>query len=192
MTRDSFPIFALALLLFSSPALAKDSSRTITYPVIGATAAEVYDFIKRRAPRVARNATFAFTMIATKTNSRTAEAKQGCRYTRFNTSAWYAFTLPRHAKPGALAAGTRAKWNGFTAYLKNHEAGHRDIWRMCFSDYDKQALALTSKDCAALDKAREKLFTRIKKACVQKDEAHDVTFRKAVLAQPFVQEALKR
>jgi hypothetical protein len=39
---------------------------------------------------------------------------------------------------------------------------------------------------------REQLFTEIKRGCIAQDEAFDVVFRKEVLREPFVAEALKQ
>lgn len=191
MIRAAWKPIALSLALaLSGPALARDSSTTVPYPVLGRTAQEVYGFIKQHAPRAAKNATFAFTLIATKTDKREAGAGSSCRYSRFRTSAIYALYLPRHTKPATLPAPTRARWAAFADYLKRHEEGHRALWRSCFADYDAQSLQLRASDCAALDAARETLFTQIKKACVRQDEAYDASFRKDVLKQPFVKEAL--
>jgi predicted secreted Zn-dependent protease len=185
------PAFA-AVLVMSGTALAGETSRTVPYAVTGRTAADVYAFIKTRAPRVAKNPTFAFTMIATKTEKRVAGQGASCRFSRFKTSAFYAFYIPRHAKPATLPEATRAKWQAFEDYLKRHEEGHREIWRTCFADYDAQTLQLSAADCTLLDQAREALFTGIKKACLQQDEAYDARFRKEVVKHPFVKEALRK
>jgi predicted secreted Zn-dependent protease len=173
-------------------AVAKDSSKIVAYPVLGATAEEVYAFIKRHAPRAAPNATFAFTLIATKTEKREADEGASCRYNRFSTSAVYAFYLPRHAKPETLPPPAREMWAAFARYLRGHEEGHRAIWRSCLAEYDAKSLQLSGADCKGLDAAREKLFTRIKRTCVRQDEAYDASFRKDVVKQPFVKEALGR
>lgn len=181
-------LVALALA-FSQPVTAKEISTVVTYPVQGRTAGEIYEYIRQHAPKVVPNATFAFTVIATKTASREVEAGSSCHYAQFKTSAYYAFYLPRLARQHALPPATRAKWREFEAYLKHHEQGHRALWRECLADYDSRSRALSGRSCPALDAARERLFTRIKRACLQKDEAFDFAFRKDVRRQPFVLEA---
>jgi predicted secreted Zn-dependent protease len=193
MFRESFPALALCLsLLASTPVAAKDVAAVVPYPVQGKTAAEVYEYIKTKSPRAANNATFAFTMIATKTAKTEKLGGDGCRYTSFKTSAIFNFVIPRHPQPALLRAKTRSKWDAFTAYLQEHEQGHRIIWQKCFARYDAAAKALTAQDCKALDAIREKTFTAIKRECIQLDEDYDVVFRKEVLKHPFVAEALKR
>ncbi len=192
MFRESFPILALCLSLAASTAVeAKDIAKTVAYLVQGKTAAEVYDFIKTKSPRVAGNATFAFTMIATKTDKKEKKSADACGYSSFKTSAIFNYVIPRHTNAEALKPKTRTKWHAFEGYLKVHEQGHRDIWLRCFADYDAAAKALLAKDCKALDKQREKTFTSIKRECLKQDEAYDVVFRKDVLRHPFVAEALK-
>jgi predicted secreted Zn-dependent protease len=184
-------LLALAWALPTS-VLAKDTSTVTLYPVTGSSAQLVYDDIKAHAPRVAANATFAFTMIATKTDKREKPSAKACGYDKFKTSAIFNFVLPKHKSPEQLSKKTRIAWADFVFYLKTHEEGHRALWQSCFQDYDTQALALDAKTCPALDKAREKLFTTIKKSCLKQDEAYDVVFRKDVLKHPFVAEALRK
>ncbi len=182
----------LCLCATSSAVLAEDVSSVTQYPVMGKSAQEVYADIKAHAPRVASNATFAFTMIATKTDKRELATAKNCKYSSFKTSAIYNFVIPRHSSPTALPAKTRSKWMNFVGYLKAHEAVHRSFWQKCLSDYDIQALSLVGKTCAALDVEREKLLTSFKRSCLAQDEAFDVQFRRDVLKEPFVAEALRQ
>jgi predicted secreted Zn-dependent protease len=193
MIRKILKAAAIAcVVMMPGPALAQDESRVTLYPVLGSSASEVYIFIQKRAPKIKPNATFAFTAIATKTEKREAKSAAACRYKSFRTAAIYEFFIPRHAEPAALPPATRAKWMGFMRYLLSHEQGHRAIWRACFADYDAQALTLEAADCSALDQAREALFATIKRACLRRDAAYDVIFRKEVLQHPFVREALRK
>ncbi len=123
--RHFHAVLAAILLMLASPALAKEKSSVAYYPVTGSNAVAVYDSIKKTSPKIARNATFAFTMIATKTDKKTAEGKEGCRYTSFATSAAYIFNLPQHVKSASLPKSTLSKWKSFVAYLHTHEEGHR-------------------------------------------------------------------
>ena len=184
--------FLLLSCIIANPVLSADKSKIVTYPVMGTTAKAIYESIKTSSPRVARNATFAFTAIATKTGKSTKKSANGCSYSRFRTSAYYIFTLPRLAGKMGVSSALSAKWSSFAGYLKTHEEGHRSIWRKCFTGYDAGVLELSAKTCEALDKKRERLFTAIKKRCLQKDEAYDFVFRKDVLKQPFVAEALNK
>ncbi len=192
MFHESFRALALLLsLTASTPLLAKDVAKTVSYMVQGNTAQEVYQFIKTKSPRVTGNATFAFTMIATKTDKTEKTSADACRYSGFKTSAIFNYVLPKHADASVLKPKTRAKWRAFESYLKIHEQGHRTIWVACFAEYDTASRALSAKNCKALDKLREKTFTSIKRECLKKDEAYDVLFRKDVLKHPFVAEALR-
>ncbi len=188
-TRFLFPLLVLAGPATAEPS---DTSADVPYPVTGSTASAIYENIKTGAPRVAPNATFAFTAIATKSIKSHAVAAGACRYKHFQTKAIYNFVLPAHQNTASLGKRLAKTWAAFAAYLKSHEEGHRDIWRACFGEYDTQALTLSAKDCDTLDKKREQLFTSIKKRCIGQDEAYDVVFRKEVLKHPFMVEALKK
>ncbi len=190
MIHGSFRILVTICSCITA-AVAKDTSSTTQYLVTGKTAVEVYEDIKIHAPKVAQNATFAFTMIATKTDKREKVAAEACRYDRFKTSAIFNFVIPRHTNPALMNAKTQGKWTNFVAYLQIHEQGHRSIWQACLAEYDAASLALEAPGCKALDQLREQTFTKIKRRCLQQDEAYDVEFRKAVLRDPFVAQALR-
>jgi predicted secreted Zn-dependent protease len=193
MITASFKTLALISLLYASTsAVAKDTSKVAYYPVMGATAPEVYEFIKTKVPRVVGNATFAFTAIATKFDAKALQKGKACRFSRHTTSALYVFNIPQHSRPESLKPKTRQKWFAFTEYLKIHEEGHRTIWRDCFAALDTEMLTLSAPTCRELSLQRDAVFTRIKRECVAKDEAFDVIFRKQVLSDPFVAEALRK
>ena len=187
-----FMYFAIMFASLSTDAEAASQSRLAFYAVAGKTAHDIYEIIKTTAPRVAANATFAFTVPATKTNSKFSKATGSCKFGTFKTSAFYVFYLPKHIQPGTMSKATRSKWNDFVDYLKIHEQGHAKSWDSCFADYDQQALKLQAKTCPQLDKNREKLFTRIKRACLAIDEKMDFNFRKEVQRVPFLAEALRK
>ena len=119
--------FLLPLLFLAGPALAEtsDTSSDVPYPVTGSTAPAIYENIKTGAPRVAPNATFAFTAIATKTIKSHAVEAGECRYKRFQTKAIYNFVLPEHQNTASLGKRLAKTWAEFAAYLKTHEEGHR-------------------------------------------------------------------
>ncbi len=192
MIQINFRFTLLAFAVLAAPVYAKDTSSFIFYPVGGKTAPLVYEDIKKNAPRVAQNATFAFTMIATKTDKAEAKGKSECHYKRFRTSAIYNFVIPRHTNSDDLKPKTRGKWANFVNYLRTHEEGHRTIWQNCLTDYDQQSLALKAETCEELNLAREKILNTLKRKCLAEDEAYDVQFRKAVLKDPFVAEALRK
>jgi predicted secreted Zn-dependent protease len=182
---------ATAILAVSvSTAVAGETSRTAYYPVQGQTAKKIYQSIKTLSPKITSKASFASTVIATKTASKLQQAKGFCSYRTFSTSAIYVFSLPRHLAPAEVPASTLAKWQNFVAYLKTHEEEHRNMWRQCFADYDREAIRLVEPNCEALDRRRETLFTSIKRKCVAKDKAFDLAFGKEVRREPFVREAL--
>jgi predicted secreted Zn-dependent protease len=179
------------LLCLATHASAKEQTKYLFYNVKGNTAPAIYADIKTSAPKVVRNAIFAYMAIATKTNKRETKRKAACGYTSFNTSALYYITLPRLAASAKPPQRLRRTWAQFAGDLKTHEEWHRDNWRRCLKDYDRKALALTARDCASLDRKREALFISIKTACVEADERFDFQFRKDVLKHPFLVEAQK-
>jgi len=189
-TMKSLPLIAAMLFAAAGNAHAAENSAVVTYPAKGNSARAIYEDIKKNAPRVAPNATFAFTAIATKTVKAHKVDGSGCSYRTFNTSVIFNFVVPQHAGTNPLAKSLAKKWGSFVEYLKKHEEGHRDIWRRCIAEYDQTALTLKGADCGALDVQREQMFTALKRRCVAQDEAYDVIFRKQVVNHAFMREAL--
>lgn len=186
----TLPLCLAAVLFSASAALAAENSAVVTYPVKGNSARAIYEDIKKNAPRIAPNATFAFTAMATKTVKSHKVDGSGCSYKGFKTSVIYNFIVPKRDGATPLAKATAKNWEAFVAYLVKHEEGHRDMWRQCIADYDRTALTLKAPDCKLLDVQREDMFTAIKRRCIAQDEAYDVIFRKEVVNHPFMREAL--
>jgi predicted secreted Zn-dependent protease len=189
------PALLLSICVMTSAAMAQNANqkdRIVSYPVKGDTAQEIYENIKFVSPRIAPNATFAFTAPYFKTASKTAKTKNSCAYSAFKTSSIFHFTLPQLVSKRKPTPALNKQWKSFVDYLFEHEQWHRNNWIGCLKDYDQQAMTLKAKNCEALDQQREKLFTDIKLRCVQQDEAFDVTFRKEVLKHPFIKAALKK
>jgi predicted secreted Zn-dependent protease len=189
------PCLFLALLAMSSLALAQNingKDRIVPYPVKGDTAAEIYENIKFVSPRIAPNATFAFTVPYVKTVTKQKKGKAACSYSSFKTSSIFHITLPQLASKRKPPPLLRKQWLSFVDYLFQHEQWHRTNWLGCLKEYDDGALALKAKTCEALDEKREKLFTSVKMRCVQKDEDFDFNFRKEVFKHPFIKAALKK
>jgi predicted secreted Zn-dependent protease len=180
------------LLLPGFPALAGTKTQVVHYGVTGNTAPEIYTNIKTSAPKVAANATFAFTLPFTKTVEKTSLSNGKCSYASFKTSSIFQIVVPKLVPGGKAPAAVRKQFGGFSQYLVEHEKWHVNNWTTCLADYDREALKLSAKDCKALDKKKEKLFTSIKKKCVAKDEAFDFYFRKDVLKHPFIVSAQKK
>lgn len=183
---------ALLCACLISNAEAGSQSRIAHYAVAGKTAHDIYEIIKTTAPRVAANATFAFTVPATRTIVKHTRTKGSCKYAAIKTSAFYIFHLPKHIQPETMSKTTRAKWQDFVEYLETHEQGHATSWNACFASYDQQGLTLKAKTCEQLDKNLEKLFTKIKRNCLVLDEKMDFHFRKQVQSTPFLSEALRK
>lgn len=182
---------AAAILALSEPSFAGTDSRITYYPVSGASAKAVYESIREGSPKIAPNAIFAFTAIATKTSSKLNKAGGRCAYASFKTAGFYVYYLPLHHAPSSMPDQLQAKWGNFVEYLLTHEQGHRDIWQGCLAEYDQQTLQLSASTCEDLDRKRESTFNSIKQGCVGQDEAYDVEFRKDVRKHPFVAEALQ-
>jgi predicted secreted Zn-dependent protease len=187
-----YSVLAVTMWAVATTSFAKTSERSqvVPYPVKGTTAKAIYEDIKKQSPKIAHNATFAFTAIATKTDKTEKASSKDCSYRRFGTSAVYSFVLPKLHSTKGVPDALLSQWQDFAAYLKAHEEWHRDNWRACLKEYDAEALKLSAKDCKSLDKKRESLFTAIKRKCLAADEAFDFSFRKDVRKHPFVAEAL--
>jgi predicted secreted Zn-dependent protease len=185
---------AIVTFVIASAALADSASfrsKVITYPVTGKTAKDIHDNIRKVSPKIARNATYAFSIPSVKIDKSHKKTKSSCSFGRYSTRLHFAYVVPKLTTKSGLAPGVAAKWNSFAAYLLEHEKTHGAMWRSCLSAHDAEVRQLSAKTCESLDKKRERMFEAAKKKCVAADEKFDFQFRKEVLKHPFVAEALK-
>ncbi len=178
----------ILLLALSCPAYAADKALTIYYPVKGTTAKEINADIKKNGPRLARGVPYAFTIIATKTSKPVIKANGKCHYKSYRIAAIFSYVLPKLSSAKGMSKTTLANWNALTKSLASHEKLHRTNWRGCFDKFEGKATEVTAKDCDALAKKVERLFTKEKLSCLRNDREIDAKYRRELWQQPFVRE----
>ena len=111
-----------------------------------------------------------------------------CRYKSYRISAIYTYVLPKLKSTKGMSKTTLANWNALTKLLAAHEPLHRDNYRGCFGKFEKKATEVTAKDCDALAKKVERLFTKAKLVCLRNDREIDARYLRELWQQPFVRE----
>jgi predicted secreted Zn-dependent protease len=183
----------IALACFASAAHAAETRKPnlIYYPVHGTSAKAIQQDMYKNGPKIRGDTKLSFTIPAIKITKKAREAAGECRYKSYRISSVYSFVLPKLASSKGVPKQTLAKWNGFAAYLLEHEDLHRQIWLKCLSEFEKQAKALSSSDCEVLEKDTAQAFETKKLACLGEDQKLDFYHTKEALKTPFLREALE-
>ncbi len=178
----------ILLLALSCPAYAADKTLTLYYPVKGTTAKEINADIKKNGTRIARSIPYSFTAIATKVTKPVDKSRGKCRYKSYRISAIYTYVLPKLSSTKGMSKTTLSNWNALTKLLAAHEPLHRTNWRGCFTKFEGRATEVMARDCDALSKKVDRLFTKEKLACLRNDREIDARYLRELWKQPFVRE----
>ena len=82
-------------------------------------------------------------------------------------------TLPKAASPGSMSSSTRAAWNSFTSYARNHEAWHQSSYTGCARSFVSRAERMNDKQCLALQSDIRTAFNKMKRDCEAKQLDYD-------------------
>jgi predicted secreted Zn-dependent protease len=185
--------FLLAIICLATAAGAAETRKPnlIYYPVHGTTAKAMQQDMYQNGPKIRGDTKLSFTIPAIKITQKTAQSGDVCRYKSYRISSVYSFVLPKLASSKGVPKQTLAKWNGFAAYLLEHEDLHRQIWLKCLSEFEAEAKTMNATDCNALDKDTSRAFENKKLACLEEDQKLDFYHAKEALKTPFLREALE-
>ncbi len=192
--RFSLPLLALGLVAvapFCASAKPVFTTKYAYYNIGGDTAAEIYNAMIRRGPHVNGARAYASTSA---TSSQEGQLAQGqiCAISDYRLRIDFVIRLPRIKNTKILTGGTRARWQQFSQFLKQHEETHRSIWLDCARDLERQVRAISVADCGVADAKAAKLWEQMRKSCTRKHDAFDAAEQKRLARHPFVKLVLNQ
>ena len=161
------------------------STRYNYYTIRGHTAAEVYNSMMKRGPRVNGAKAYASTSATTIQNGKLLQGSS-CRIDDYRLKLDFVIKLPKIKNERVLPAADRKRWQQFSSFLKAHEETHREIWLGCAADLERQVKAIKAKSCNEADRKANQLWDRIRAACNKKHIAFDAAEQKRLMSHPFV------
>ena len=161
------------------------STRYNYYTIRGHTAAEVYNSMMKRGPRVNGAKAYASTSATTIQNGKLLQGSS-CRIDDYRLKLDFVIKLPKIKNERVLPAADRKRWQQFSSFLKAHEETHREIWLGCAADLERQVKAIKAKSCSEADRKANQLWDRIRAACNKKHIAFDAAEQKRLMSHPFV------
>jgi predicted secreted Zn-dependent protease len=152
------------------------STEVRAYNVSGTSAASLISFMRNhpfhgdRGAAVANIRPYYSLSVFTKD-----PGKDGvCHADKVDVSIRFVMTLPKATNAGAMSAGTRSAWTGFTAFARQHEETHRGIYVDCANAFVAKVLQMTSmQSCGGLEASIRRELESAKRACELKQNAFD-------------------
>lgn len=179
---------AVMAMGFTPAALAKpvQTTKYTYYTVGGSSAAEVYDQMLRRGPTVNGAKAYAATSATTVQDGKLVQ-ESSCRIEDYRLKLTFVVKLPKHRNDKLLPAADRRQWQNFTAFLKEHEDTHRQLWLDCAADLERKVKDIRVHSCGVAEAKANRLWDKMRASCGKRQEAFDRTERQHLMSQPFVQ-----
>jgi len=149
----------------------KTSTRTQYYSVGGTSARTLVGYMRSKPFRGATGDAVASIRPSYALDIASKQSGGTCRATSVTLNITFAVTVPRARS--ALDGGTRSAWDGFVAFAKRHEEGHRSIYIQCGNSFVAKAEQLSSATCGSLQAAIRKLHEVEKGVCDNRQRAYD-------------------
>lgn len=172
-SRGNAVLAALALVLSVVEATGgvSTSTRIVTYRVVGSSASDLVSYMRRNPFPGDHGAAVANIRPSYSLSIAGKQAAGGCRASSVNLKVSFVMTLP--SASGAMSPATRAAWNGFVAFARRHEEGHRAIYLQCANAFVAKAQQMTAATCMGLDASIRSLLESQKRACDRQQAAYD-------------------
>lgn len=194
MSRWRIATFAvIAAVATGGEAFAKpvETTRYTYYAIGGDTAAEIYESMMRKGPKVNGAKAYAATSATTTQDGKLLQGAS-CKVQDYRLKLDFVIKLPKIRNEKALPAADRKRWQQFSSFLKAHEETHRAIWMGCAADLERQVKAIKARSCDEADRRATQLWDKIRAACDRKHKAFDAAEQKRLMAHPFVKMVYKR
>ncbi|QIG48827.1 DUF922 domain-containing Zn-dependent protease [Nordella sp. HKS 07] len=114
------------------------------------------------------------------------ELKRSCRLINYQYSVNFIIRLPKLTDETPLPPSARARWQQFSAFLRNHGETHRSIWMGCANEIQTRVSAVRGRSCEEVERKAEAMREDVQKACNRKHIAFDAAEKKKLAKHPFV------
>jgi predicted secreted Zn-dependent protease len=167
------------------------TTRYTYYTISGSSPEAVYAAMLRRGPDVNGVNAYATTLATSSQEGKLVMGKD-CQLQDYRFKIDFVIKLPRLKNEAALPAGARSDWQKFAAFVKRHEETHRAMWLQCAAELEPKVRALRGKDCAAVDKKADQLWSKMRENCSKRHRAFDAAEQKRLLNTPFVKLVMRK
>jgi predicted secreted Zn-dependent protease len=143
-----------------------------SYAVGGSSASSLVSYMRSRPMQGDHGNAVANVHPTYSLNVATRPGGGVCRATSVALHIRFVMTLPS-ARTSSMASGTRAAWNAFAAYARQHEAQHRSIYVQCGNAFVAKARSMSAADCGTLQASIRRLLETEKRLCERRQLAFD-------------------
>jgi predicted secreted Zn-dependent protease len=160
------------------------STQLSSYEVEGTNSAAVVDFLMNHPFEGDHGEAWATIHPNYDLSVSTVQRGAVCR-ANVDLAVTFSMTLPEAADRARMSGGTRALWDGFAFFARNHEAHHRALYLGCASRFVDAARRQTADSCFGLDMAIHQMFDQSKQDCEGEQAAFDRQQHGAVMSLPL-------
>jgi predicted secreted Zn-dependent protease len=195
MRRRRLPALSISAILAGwAPPVGAETVSTTRYDyylISGRSAADLYNAMLKRGPRVDGDEAYAATSATSSQHGQLVAGKT-CRMRDYRVTIDFVIRLPKLKTPASLPTADRRRFQQFMDFLRQHEETHRAIWLQCAAELEARAARLGAKSCSALEARSEKLWTDVRRTCSLRHQAFDAKEQKRLLQQPFLKSIFGR
>lgn len=161
------------------------------YTVSGRTPAEIYRAILKRGPTVEGNKALASTSAVAEQDGDLTESPSSCLISDYRLKLSFTVRLPRIQNEAVLPPADRQLWRQFSAFLKQHELRHTQLWLSCAADLERQVTGLKARTCKEASRRAAATWKKSLARCDRLQEAFDAEQRTELLNQPFMRKVMR-
>lgn len=164
------------------PALAEVTTTVTyrTYNVGGSTATGIVRYMRTHPFQGDHGQAYANIDWDYRMSFDTAMSGNICKVTDLDVAASFVITLPKATQLSQMSPKTKAAWNGFASFAKNHEEHHRQSLTDCARSFAAKARRATAGQCHALDSELRQMLRQAKRDCEAKQIPYDRQQSRAV------------
>ena len=172
----------VAAAVFASAAIAGVTNSTDHYQftVEGTTASSLVHYMNGHAISGDQGHAYARVRPNYDLSLTTRQSGGMCRPASVNVHVTFELTLPVAASLGAMSRRTRAAWNGFAGFARNHEAHHLTSYLGCARSFVREAKRQSAPSCIELDSDIQQMLRQMQRACESKQVPFDRTQAKVL------------
>jgi predicted secreted Zn-dependent protease len=183
-------VMAATLIFFQCSAAAKPLTNYVHYLIVGSSAAGLYKSMITNGPLVGGGKAYASTRMDPKVTATTVATRDSCRVDKFQLDMTFTIKLPQLKDASALDASSRANFDRFYEFAKQHEEGHRSIWLVCAEEAEALAVKVTAKTCGEAEAAALSIVDEVAKRCDLKHAAFDAGEKAKLFNHPFIKQVI--
>lgn len=159
------------------------------FPVSGNSPAEIYRSMLSQSKSVGGGQTLASISTRARQSGDLRMSGGACVARNYTITLDIQVRTPPLVSDNSLSAAEGRDWQTLLAFIRNHEAQHRQIWQSCASALDRKVVSIREPTCERASAKVSALWKRMIADCDRKQRSFDASQTRALMRLPFVKRA---